>query len=210
MKITNFGLAIGLGLLTLVSPGVLRADTAYTYVGKAYNDCLGSYTCNGTTPFLSVTFVTSLNGAALDNLSGADITASVSNFYFNDNAGLSITNTDATDSDFTVTTDSSGNITAWSIFAESASSLGSAYFNALLTCSTVSLCSVEGTAIDFSDFNLAVSNGAIGTGGGGGLITNSPGAWGSPQNVPEPSSLILLASGLFGIVKMGRPRKRHA
>lgn len=54
-----------------------RADTVYTYTGNPFTDCLGIYHCNGTTPFLSITFDTTLTGPALDNLNLADISGTI-------------------------------------------------------------------------------------------------------------------------------------
>jgi hypothetical protein len=57
-----------LGLLYLLLPGSLRADTIFTYTGNAYTDCSGVYTCTPTPPALSITFETTLTGTQLDNL----------------------------------------------------------------------------------------------------------------------------------------------
>src|ERR1700693_2137948 len=121
-SIAKFAFSIGLlGLLCLMLPGSLRADTIYTYTGTPFTTCYVSYTCNGTTPFLSITFDTTLSGAQLDNLSLGStgvITATVTSFTFNDNAGFTyIGPALGTNGMFDIGTDASGHITSWALTA---------------------------------------------------------------------------------------------
>ncbi len=56
------------GLLCLLLPGCLLAGTTLTYTGNAYpssSGCSGSYGCNGTTPFLTFSFHTTLSVSQL-------------------------------------------------------------------------------------------------------------------------------------------------
>ena len=115
----NFLLSTGLlGLLCLALPDSVRADTVYTYTGKAYTDCLGVY-CTGGPFALNVTFDV-LAGTPLDNLTLGGtglITADVSTFSFIGGTGLEISLPTATSYSFDMATDSSGNLLSWFIFA---------------------------------------------------------------------------------------------
>ncbi len=119
----RFVFSIGLlGLVCCLLPGTLRAQTVYTYTGNAYDlaDCLGAY-CSGGPYAMSITFDTTLTGNALDDLTigtvtGGNLTADISSFSFNDGI-LSINQGNAGSSEFDVTTNNSGNITAWQLTA---------------------------------------------------------------------------------------------
>jgi hypothetical protein len=75
----------GFSLLYLMLPGSLRADTIYSYSGAPYSSCDGEYApCSGIAPFLSITFDTSLQGTALDNLNNSNITPDVTSFSMSD------------------------------------------------------------------------------------------------------------------------------
>src|ERR1700730_8045144 len=107
-----------LGILCLVLPGSLHANSIYTYTGPAYTSCSGTYTCNGTTPFLSISFETTLTGSQLDNLlPNTDITANVFKFSFTDGFGLNLNQGNGNLNNLLVGTDASGNITTWFISA---------------------------------------------------------------------------------------------
>jgi hypothetical protein len=149
-----------LGLVCLMLPGSLQADTVYSYTSNSYSFCSGTYAPSGinnvcSNPYaLSLTFDTTLSGTQLDNLvlnsaqdevgahcSGCtgiapiagDLTASVSSFSFTDGSGFSITQADTTNYGFDVTTDSNGNILAWFIYAQGYPASGTGIFYQALT-----------------------------------------------------------------------------
>ena len=107
-----------LGLLCLMLPGSLWADTIYTYTGNPYTNCTGVYYCGpgDTRPLsLSITFDVPLAGDQLDNLPYGFVP--VSSFSITDGTGLYITG--ANDlfgpSEFLIATGPTGAITTWFI-----------------------------------------------------------------------------------------------
>src|SRR5882672_4128335 len=155
----KFFLLIGfLGLLYLLLPGPMRADTTLTYTSSLYNFCSGTYAPSGINnvcpqPYaLSLTIYTTRSREQLENLTlnftadfaaihtggwppgvsqiVGNLTPYVSAFSFTDGSGFSITQANATKYGFDVTTDGNGNIQSWVIFAERLppSGTGPAYF----------------------------------------------------------------------------------
>jgi PEP-CTERM motif len=190
-------------LLCLMLPGSLRADTVYTYTGTPYSYCTGSYTCNGTTPSLNVTL--DLGSALAGGLTFANITGSVNSFSFDDGVDVSLTNTNATASQFYVTTDASGNITGWTLEAAENCYNGfdcfeSGYGGKLAV-------TVGGSGFDYTFNNIPGPTGPIILGGGG--TQNAPGQWSTSTPTPEPSTLLLFGSGLPGLLVWAKRRKRH-
>jgi hypothetical protein len=105
-----------LGLLSLLLPSSLAADTQYTYTGSPYTFCEGTY-CSGPTPSLSITLDIAA-GTQLDNLYegplldgtpnpfvfGGNLTGDVSAITITDGTGLVVTGTNLY---FNVSTDMS-------------------------------------------------------------------------------------------------------
>ena len=113
-------LLLSLGLLCLMLPYSLWADTIYTYTGNPYTVCQVVYYCSGTLPALSITFDVPLAGAELDNLPLGPIP--VSSFSITDGTGLYITQANAVDVNrpvaFDISTTSTGAIFFWSIVVQ--------------------------------------------------------------------------------------------
>ena len=182
-----------------------KADTVYTYTGNPYTSCAGTYSCNGTTPALSVTFDTTLTGSTLDNLtlgSTGNITADITSFTITDGSGVTISLADAPAYYlFNIGTDGNGAIQSWNI---DAILINAPPFTDAFT-SYEAFFGDDGN--DQSGYGRTAPTGTIQPGGGDGDINGAPGLWSSsvdPVTTPEPSSLFLLSSGLIGLGFMKR------
>jgi len=185
-----------------------RATTLYAYTGNPYTSCAGTYTCNGTTPALSLTFDTTLTGAALDNLvfgtvGGGDLTAYVTSFSFTDGTGFSLTQANAEGLyAFDVSTDASGNITSWSMSASPQDA--PPYLDAVTLSPGVNPYYPQG-----HDLTLETCCDGFSYIGYGEEYSD-PGTWAQPVATPEPSTpFLLLVTGL-GLGTMFLRRKQMA
>jgi hypothetical protein len=207
---SKFALSMGLlGLLCVMLPGSLRADTVYTYTGDPYSGCSGSYTCTGTAPFLSLT-IDIKAGTPLKNLPllgpgnfspGGNIASDISTFSFSDGTGLTITqaNWDSNASGFFIATNASGDITNWFVNVYS--------FNAPLSAQMFT--DYDPFSLDFSTpngDNCAIPCGAYNAG----WIYNDPGTWAAPVTTPEPSMPVLLGIALLGLMALAAHSKFNA
>ena len=118
----KFAFSTGLlGLLCLMLPGSLRANTTYTYTGNPYHACNGAYTCNGTTPYLTVSFTTTLSRSQMTNLVQGGtglISATVTSYTVTDNSMVNITPSSNSANFFVdLSTDANGNPTNWTVYA---------------------------------------------------------------------------------------------
>lgn len=177
-----------LSILVLLMPA--RADTVYSYTGNPFTT--GVTQNGGLTPLPFGPFT------ANDSVSGSFTVPTPfgpfeplhlitpTSFSFTDGVDT-ITNLNSTLSSFQIRTDASGHIMDWDIFADSN--------NAFVDTSNI-----------------------MGTGGDQGQETDNqghfagaenlddPGKWTVSTTVPEPSSLLLLASGAIGLAGVLRKR----
>jgi hypothetical protein len=147
----------------------------------------------------SITGSFTLSSPLAANLSSATVTPLA--ISFSDGVQEYVSPPSAPPETFAISTDSSGKIIAWDILMLTPGPL-------LLTTNGLGFGACDATAQ-----GLQVTFFACGTDGfdatNAALVSGAPGTW-SVAQTPEPSSLLLLASGLLGLIAMTWRRKRLA
>jgi hypothetical protein len=217
----KFPIRVGLlVLLCLMLSDSLRAGTEYSYVGNSYNFCVGTYAPGGINnvcpnPYaLTLAFDTSLKGHALDNLTlgTGNITADVTSFSFGDGSGFSLAQSDATNFSVDIATNSHGKIVSWIISAQDYPPTGTGPFSQALTESGYGLGAIADNTLlesyDGTSSGTELNGNFTEVGGGFADSTQPPNQISGAQNwtVPEPSGIVLLASGLLGLLAFAAKR----
>lgn len=205
-----------LGLLCLVPPSSLRASTTYSYTGNAYTSCYGSYLAGGAicaSYALDLSFLTSLTGSEVDNLTNDDITATLLGYSATDGYSefdcyFGPCGPDEGPDLFlaTITTDATGDITAWSITTNDTN-------NGALVTLQVASSSGSGDASNFCcGFESGPCTGQLyqASCNGGGSVA-AAGTWSGPIPTPEPriSDFALIGIGFVFMMMVKRKRIAH-
>ena len=182
---TNFGrVRFAIGLLALAALGFVVARPAfanpvtYTYTGNLFTQFHFTF-CNDLGGTCSISGSFTVSSALGDNFSGG---VAPTSFAFTDGDNV-ITSTDVTlnYASFYVATNGSGAITSWAI------SLADCIDGGCLDLDTENDSTlVEDLTFQFPDPTYAENFG-------------DPGTWSESAATPEPSSLLLLATGLLGL-----------
>src|ERR1700693_5567524 len=184
-------------LLCAITAPPASADTMYTYAGNPFKSFFSQ--TNGLPAGVSA-----INGSfTLSNPLGANFSGIVTPLSFSFSDGASpLTQVTAIHSSFSVTTGPTGAITQWNIGVTGG---GASVTYPDVTLGTSSnLFSGIRISIDSTRYNLTVLGVTI---NGGKAFNTTPGTWSSSTVItptPEPSSLIMLGSGLLGGLGVAR------
>ena len=185
--------------LALLAATVAQAGTIITITNDIYNFCGGDYCSGGPYSLLATLDVES--GTNLDNLSfdqgpldtgtGGDIEPYVTSFSFSDGSGFVITNANATATFLNITTDVSGNVTAWYFNVSDPEGNFETYW--FPTYPQVYYDSNQNGFGSDSCFEYGITS-LSGTACQGTATTATTGG-----TVPEPSALLLLSAALLAL-----------
>jgi len=209
-----------LTLLALsVSATVQASYIQLTYGGDTYNHsmCAGNY-CSGGPYSLTATIDLAPGTNLLSLAPGTDITADVTYFSMTDGSGFVINSSSpALTDDFQLGTDASGNILSWGFNANttppyllpgsSAAGAGlQTYYNPNYPQVDNETAWTDGSNQGFC-FSYSAGSVAVVQGSGclGSFTQTTVGS-----SAPEPAGLILVGTGLMGLLVLGARRKRHA
>jgi hypothetical protein len=187
-----------LAVLSLMLPGSLRADSyTYTYTGNPFGYNGSVYPLTGVSG--SFTLASPLAPGTTTDPHGAVI-----DFSFTDGQSIfDLANfvsappayPDGPQNAFSVTTDAGGQIIAWDIVVYSGLYPTGGW---IFTCNEGAACNTGLSQDGVNDWDLDYN---ADLGGGGVYGSYSQGSWvNSSVSTPEPSSLLLIAVGLLGLL----------
>ena len=209
----KLALVVSLSVLAIGTAASARADTTYTYTGNALTDCSGTYFCHSGSQFLappalSITFGVKA-GTQLDSLTNKNLNAfvgTIDSFSATDGLGNFVNFGDTEDLAILISTNATGDITFWNIFAETADP-------PLGTVAPITRFQTESEPASTGDLSfLTLAGNFMSTPVASGSNLNNPGAWTMTTNstmpTPEPSSSLLLGAGLLGLASLGLRKSR--
>ncbi len=200
--------AVVLIFLAALGAGPVSADTIYFYTGNPFNTFFGSagpgFPCAGCGISGSFTLAQPL----APNLSNSSFTPLSFTFTNSNNNVAGVTLTQATAVSFVFSnfgTDSTGAIIGWRIsvfgptFVSPGGFLGSWNF---ITCSNAAAASACGPGAADATTLAGASPASVA------VVRNQPGTWTSTTTAtPEPGTLLLLGTGLAGLLTRRRVRR---
>jgi hypothetical protein len=193
----NYGAAFSFGRLVMVSvlltmglATCARADTVYTYTGNTFTAFAGSYTCP---PECAITGSFTVPNALAADFPLSNVTPT--SYSFTDGNTV-LDGANSTVVTFAVDTNQQGSIDQWVIEFASPCTFSQPICQTLSTADTA----VNGS-LDLS--NTANSSTYA-------RLPADPGTWEATTTAPEPTSSLLLGSGILGLAAMVFRRKRIA
>jgi len=202
-----------LAMLSLMLPGSLRADSyTYTYTGNPFGYNGSVYPLTGVSG--SFTLSSPLAFGTTTDLAPGTVGSPVASYSFTDGqSSWALGNfvlappaySFGPQNAFSVTTDASGQITAWDITVYSGLYPSGGW---IFTCNEGAACSAGLSQDGVNNWNFDYN---ADLGGGGVYGSYSQGSWVSPVvSTPEPSSLLLLSIGLLGLLVVAGRRRFDA
>ena len=171
----------------------VRADTYTYFPSENFTNYGGTYNSSAETSFAGSNFT--IAGSLGDNT--YDLVFLPDSFNFTDGFNtITSADYDAPNSQFSFTTDGSGNVIAWAVYianGDDSLAMFAGTFNTTCALATGSLaCDYTGSGTPPSP-NFAYDT--------------QPGQW---IDTPEPSSLLMAGTGLLGLLGMGLRREQSA